>query len=119
MKKVFVLLFGLLAAGQVFAAVGLATACNAGNATLVPGDSTGASFLRVDILPKCSANVNMKYNQTANGFAVGANSTKGKFMFFGNTGGGAVAPDGVCADATPCSGTKLDAGIATAMALAT
>lgn len=115
MKKVFVLLFGVLAAGQVFAAA--TAACTNGGATLVPGNA--ANFLRVDILPKCSNNVNMQYDQTANGFAVGANSSKGKFNFFGNTGGGAVAPSGVCADATPCDSTKLGTGLSAALAAAT
>lgn len=115
MKKVLVLLFGFAVAGQAAAAV--ADACATGTASLISGNA--ANFLRVDILPKCSSNVNMRYDQTANGFAVGANSSKGKHNFFGNTGGGAVGPGGVCADATPCTGTKLDTGIGTALAAAT
>ena len=116
MKKIFILLFGLVAANQVFADTN-GTGCANGGATLIPGNA--AEFVRVDILPKCSANVNLIWSGTPNGFAVAANSSKGKHSFSGNTGGGAVAPQGVCADATPCSSAKLATPLATALAAAT
>ena len=121
MKKIFVLLFGLAAAGQVFAqAVTNQVVCagpaSAGNGTLVPG---GTSFVRTDILPKCSANVFMNYSQTDNGVAVAANSRKGKYIFTGNTGGGAVGPNGgVCAGSV-CTAAQLATPLATALAAAT
>jgi hypothetical protein len=117
MKKVFVFLFSLVAVGQVYAAgVG---GCTNGTPALIAGQNTATTFVRVDILPKCSANVNLAYDQSGTGFAVGANSSKGKFNFFGNTGGGAVAPNGVCTTQGACDLSKLTAGLAAALAAAT
>jgi hypothetical protein len=115
MKKIFILLFGLVAANQVFAQA-TGTACGSG-ATNVVGDP--ALFVRVDVVPKCSANVIAIWSQTANGFAVASSSSKGKHNFTGNTGGGAVAQQGVCATATPCDAAKLAAPLAAAVAAAT
>jgi hypothetical protein len=116
MKKISVLLFGLLAAGQVFAANTVACSGTGGNGTVISGNA--ANFVRIDILPKCSANVFLNWDQTANGFAVAAASSKGKQMFTGNTGGGAVGSAGVCAAST-CTAAQLATPLATALAAAT
>lgn len=116
MKKIFVLLFGLAAATQVF---GQTVACSgtAGNGVVITG--AVANFVRTDVLPKCSSNVNLKWSQSANGFAVAASSTKGKHIFTGNTGGGSVGPNGGVCAASVCTAGQLDAPLATALAAAT
>ncbi len=117
MKKTFILLFGLLAAGQVFAAATVACAHAGGNGTVILGNV--ANFVRTDVLPKCSNNVDLKFDQSANGFAVAASSIKGKYMFSGNTGGGSVSPTGAPCTGSVCTAGQLDAPLASALAAAT
>jgi hypothetical protein len=115
MKKIFVLLFGLVAAVPAFANT-VACSGSAGNGVVITG--AAANFVRIDVLPKCSANVLLNWEQTANGFATAAASTKGKQMFSGNTGGGAVTSQGVCTNSL-CTVGQLAAPLAAALAAAT
>lgn len=72
MKKIFVLLFGAIAASQAFAAG--AITCNNGTASAVTG--AAGSFVIQTFTPKCSANVQAAYEQNAIAFVVAATSTK-------------------------------------------
>ena len=67
MKKIIIALFGLAVAGSSFAAATQVCSGTGGNGTLIAGNA--ANFVRIDVLPKCSNNVLLKYDQTANGFA--------------------------------------------------
>ena len=102
MKKSFVLLFGLAAVSQVYAAgtdiCGAQT--SAGNATAAVAAGTG-NFVVTAFTPKCSANTYVAYEQNATVFAVGSASSKGKTVFKGSTNGGGVTASGSCA-ASPC-----------------
>lgn len=70
--------------------------CTSGAAAAggIPGNS--ANFVKNTILPKCSANVNLAYDQGPVGFTVGANSVKGKNSFGGSTLGGQVRVSAAC-----------------------
>jgi hypothetical protein len=116
MKKIFIVLFGLATAVPVFAAQTVACSGTAGNGTVIGGVAT--NFVRNDILPKCSANTLVDWDQSAIGFAVAAASIRGKNIFTGNTGGGAVTSVGTCS-ASPCAAGMLTAPLATALAAAT
>ena len=113
MKKIFVLLFGLLAASQSFAQT---TVCNAGNATTVA--LTADMFVVRSFNAKCSANVHAVYRQNAIAFAVGAISIKGKSRFQGNTGGGAVNGS-PCTNSAVCVDADADTGLQAALDAAT
>jgi hypothetical protein len=116
MKKVLVLLIGLAAASQVFAQLTTFAACTNGTPAVL---SATTFFIRTDVATKCSNNVNLKFSETLNGAAVASSSTKGKYIFTGNTGGGNIGPNGgVCAQST-CTAGQLDAPLATALAAAT
>jgi hypothetical protein len=119
MKRISVLLFGLFAAGQVFAAV---TATCISQSTSHSGVVIAGStnFVKTDFLPKCSANVDVKYDQTTIGFAVAGASTKGKQIYSGNTGGGGISPVGTCTGTnSACAASQLDTPVTNALALAT
>lgn len=114
MKKILVLLFGLFAATQVFA---VGTPCVAGVATVFVATYLANGFVVQDIATKCSANVNLSVDETTIGFAVAADSNKGKNIFTGNTGGGSVTSGNQCT--LPCDAAQLTAPLAAALALAT
>lgn len=71
----------------------------------IVGDNT--KFVKNTILPKCSANVNLAYDQGPVGFTVGANSVKGKNSFGGSTLGGQVRVSAACAAA--CTSAEAQA----------
>jgi len=117
MKKIFVLVFGVLAVGQVFAG----TLCTNGAATgsgVTSGNFTVvANQFVVRTFPvKCSANVEVNHQETAVAFGVGSLSTKGKSYFVGTTGGGQVSGTGC---GTTCTAGMQDGTLSAQMALAT
>lgn len=93
------------------------TAVCTGPITAGPGVAITADedlFVKVDIAPKCSANVQLAYDQDATTFGVCANSKKGKNSFGGTTEGGGVSAQGA---ACPSSGCEApDAAAATGCA---
>jgi len=110
MKKIFVLLFGLVAAGQVFAQTAVCTAGVAvNNATYSTTNAAAPAFVVRDFPTRCSANVTAVARENAIAFAVGGVSTKGKSRFSGNTGGGAIAAQN-CAAIT-CVAADADTGL--------
>jgi hypothetical protein len=113
MKKIFVLLFGLVAASQAFAA-GTITCAN-GTATAVA--LVANSFAVQAFTPKCSANVQAAYEQNSIAFVVAGTSTKGKNKFVGSTGGGGIT--GSACAASPCAASDATGSTAAALALAT
>ena len=121
MKKIFVLLFGLLAAGQVFAqAAGntcTAAATSADGAIITVIGVGTPSFVVVPFTPKCSANTFVSFEQNAVAFVVGSASSKGKNAFLGSSGGGGVSGQ-KCAGVT-CIQTDATSRLAAALALAT
>lgn len=84
MKK-FVLAVALCAASSISMA---ATVCAAGVASQVTGADT--NFVKTSFTPRCSANTQADFQQTANTAAVGSASTKGNQSFGGHSNGGAV-----------------------------
>lgn len=126
MKKVLVLMTGLLAASTVFAAS--ASVCNAPTAasdgtaisgttgfTAAAGGTTG--FVINTFTPKCSANVYAAIEQSEIAAAVASGSKKGKNLFSGSTNGGGVKPSGTTyangvasSDTTSAVTTALAAG---------
>lgn len=104
MKKIFVLMFGVFAAGQVFAQTAI---CNNGtpanNGVYSSTNATAPAFVVRDFPTRCSANITASSLENAVAFAVGALSTKGKSYFQGNTGGGPIS-------ANPCTGQTCTAG---------
>jgi len=112
MKKIAIVLFGLFVAGQASAQV---TACSNGTASII---SASTNFIRVDVQPRCSANVDARYQETQVGAAVTSSSRKGKHIFGGGTGGGSVGVQGVCANSV-CTAAQLDGPLATILAAAT
>lgn len=78
-------------------------ACASGVATPIVADAT--KFIRNGMNVKCSANVNMQYDQGAVAAAVGANSIKGKNTFAGSTLGGTVSVSAACAAACTAAET--------------
>ncbi len=67
--------------------------------------AAGAGFIKQTFTFKKSANVQLIYTEHANAGAVAANSRKGKNIFAGNTGGGAV---------TQTTGSTFNGGVADA-----
>jgi len=116
MKKIFVLLFGLVAAGQVFAQTAVCTngVADGGGVYTAPA---APSFVVRNFPTRCSANITAVARENAIAFAVGAISTKGKSRFQGNTGGGAISAQ-QCAAVT-CVAADADQGLAAILALAT
>lgn len=84
-------------------------ACTSGTATNVTGDAT--KFIKNTMVIKCSANVNLNYEQGTVGVAVGANSIKGKNSFAGSSLGGAVAVSAPCSAA--CTPTMAETALQT------
>lgn len=116
MKKIFVLVFGALAVGQVFAGtlctLGAAgTALTTGSYTVVTGNFVVRGFP-----VRCSANVDATHQETAVAFGVGTLSTKGKSYFVGTTGGGTISGT-QCG--TTCTAGMQSTTLATQMATAT
>ena len=94
MKKLIVALSLCVASSVSMAAVIDICTGSAGNSpNPVPSDSSGASFVRTGFTAKCSANTQVKFDQTATVGAAGSVSTKGNQVFGGHTNGGAVAVD--------------------------
>ena len=116
MKKIFVLFFGLVAAGQVFAQTPVCTNGTPDNGGVYSAPAA-PSFVVRNFPTKCSANVTAVARENAVAFAVGAVSTKGKSRFQGDTGGGAISAQG-CAAVT-CVAADADNGLAAKLALAT
>lgn len=115
MKKISVLLFGLLCAGQVFAQAAGTPCVNGAPSPVAP--VAGGSFVVLTFTPKCSANVDAAFEQNTIAFVVGSASRKGKNRFVGSTGGGGVTGAG-CAAVT-CTATDASAPLAQALASAT
>jgi len=116
MKKVFVLVFGVLAVGQVFAGTlctlgGPGTSLTNGAFTVVAGNYVVRGFP-----VRCSANVDANHQENAVAFGVGTLSTKGKSYFVGTTGGGTISGT-QCG--TTCTAGMQDTTLATQMAAAT
>jgi hypothetical protein len=112
MKKILVLVFGVLAVGQVFAG----TICTLGAPTAANFAHVAGNFVVRDFPVKCSANVDATHSETAVAFGVGALSTKGKSYFIGTTAGGQVS--GTACGVTCVAGGQA-AALATAMLTAT
>jgi hypothetical protein len=114
MKKIFGIVFCMAVSG---AALAQQTVCSAtAGASIISGNA--ANFVRVDVAPKCSNNVDARFNQTANGAAITSSSIKGKHIFGGSTGGGSVGVQAPCAAST-CTAAQLDAPLAVLLAAAT
>lgn len=111
MKKLVML--GTLALAPVVAMAATTTLCNGGTATKLAGDTTGASFVRVDLNPQCSANTIVQVDQSATALWGGSGSKKGKNAFLGSTNGGAVKVHAACAT-SGCSTTETGAALAEA-----
>jgi hypothetical protein len=97
MKKIFVVLFGLATAGQVFAAgtdiCGGTAGAHDATAAVAAG---GTNFVVTSFTPKCSSNTFVAYEQNQVAFVVAAASAKGKNIFTGTTGGGGVKQAAAC-----------------------
>ncbi len=120
MKKISVLMFGLLCAGHVFAQATLDTCTGlAGSTNGAPVEpiSGAASFVVKGFTPKCSSNVYASIAQNAVAFVVGSASSKGKNRFRGSTGGGGVAGES-CTGVT-CVAGDATSGLGTILASAT
>jgi len=103
MKKT--ILAGLFVLGFCGFAQAASTAVCAGPLTAGPGTAIAADealFVKVAIAPKCSANVQLAYDQDATTFGVCANSKKGKNSFGGTTEGGGVSAQGDACPSTGC-----------------
>ena len=83
-------------------------ATQATNGTTISSSTDG--FVKVDLTPKCSANVNMAYDQTGTTFGVCSNSVKGKNNFGGSTEGGGVTQKSACAAGGYTAPTAAAAG---------
>lgn len=118
MKKIFVLLFGLLAAGQVFAQASQ-TPCVAGAAQPFTA-TTGGLFVSRGFPVRCSANVYVNTEQNAIALVAGGVSTKGNNRFSATTNGGAV-PGVACTNAggAVCASTEASTGLTTLLSSAT
>jgi hypothetical protein len=100
MKKAIVLALGLMVGSSAFAASvkvcvnGAPQGTASGNVTLY---STVASMFVVSSFPlKCSANVEASKDENAIAFSIGSLSLKGKSVFEGSSGGGAIKAARVC-----------------------
>ena len=118
MKKILVLLFGL-AAGQVLAAGTEICGGTAGGhdaTAAIPVVAT--SFVVQAFTPKCSSNTFVAWEQNQIAFSVAAASAKGKNLFGGTTGGGAVQSYNACAGGI-CTSAQVTGATAGPLALAT
>ena len=121
MKKIIVLLFGVVAVGQVFAQTAVCTNGRAANNGVYTSTNTTANpaFVVRDFPTRCSANITATARENAIAFAVGAISTKGKSFFQGNSGGGAIRAQ-ACTGATgTCVAGQEDTGLQTLLNAAT
>lgn len=116
MKKIAILMFGLVAASQAVAQTAVCTN-GVGQNNNVYSAPAAPSFVVRDFPIRCSANITSVARENAVAFAAGAVSTKGKSRFQGNTGGGAVSGQ-PCAAVT-CVAADADNGLAAALAAAT
>ncbi|ANQ86514.1 hypothetical protein dqs_3493 [Azoarcus olearius] len=112
MDKRILAALALVAVSGSAAAASICTGVAANGAT-IDGATDGSAFVRVTFTPKCSANVQLDFTQTATGAGVCANSKKGKNNFKGTTAGGGIGVDTTCtldsnSQCTAVSGT-LDA----------
>lgn len=92
------LMVAMLALALPLSSMAAGTAACTGGVAQNNGVVTGvaANFIRNDVQVKCSANVNLNYQQSAVGVGVGSNSLKGKKSFNGSSFGGAVSAAGDC-----------------------
>lgn len=111
MKKLVML--GTLALAPVVAMAATTKLCDGGTATKLAGDTTGASFVRVDLNPQCSANTIVQVDQSATALWGGSGSKKGKNAFMGSTNGGSVKVFKACA-ATGCTTNETGEALAEA-----
>ena len=116
MKKIFVLLFGLLAAGQVFAQTARTPCTGTGSGTDYV--ATAGNFVARGFPVRCSNNVFVATLENAIAFTAGAASSKGNNKFEGSTGGGAIRGQ-TCANPTVCINTDASSGLLALLALAT
>jgi hypothetical protein len=97
MKKSFVLLCGLFAAAQSFAAGTDICGGTVGAHDATAAVTAGSNLFVVEAFtPKCSSNTFVAYEQNQVAFVVAAASSKGKNIFTGTTGGGGVKQAGAC-----------------------
>ncbi|EXI74303.1 MAG: hypothetical protein AW07_01845 [Candidatus Accumulibacter sp. SK-11] len=83
----------------------------AGNGAQV---NAGTNFVKVDFIPKCSANVLLQGNDLSSTvYLVGAASVKGKNTFKGSSVGGSVGVHTACS-ASPCTTGEVDTAIGAA-----
>lgn len=117
MKKIFVLMFGVFAAAQVFAQT---TVCANGTPTdyVSTNTATNPAFVVRGFPVRCSANVQAVARENAIAFAVGSVSLKGKSRFQGNTGGGAISA-AACANPKVCDTSDPDVGLSAILNAAT
>lgn len=112
MKKIGILVAGMVLAGSAFAQANGNT-CSGNSVAGTGGDiapiAGGASFVVKSFAPKCSANVYASFVQNAVAFGVGSASSKGKNRFKGTSGGGAIAGEG-CSGVT-CVSSDSTAGL--------
>ena len=114
MKKLF--LVGLCMISPAAFAAGVAACTNGTPNTISAGGAT--DFVKISFAHKCSANVYAAVEQNNIAFAAAGGSGKGKNVFGGSSGGGAVTGIGPCA-ATGCTGTEPAAATAALLAAAT
>ena len=117
MKKIVVLLFGL-AAGQVLAAGTEICGGTAGGHDAAAIPVVASQFVVQSFVPKCSSNTFVAWEQNQIAFAVAAASAKGKNLFGGTTGGGAVQSYNACAGGI-CTSGQVTAATTGPLALAT
>jgi hypothetical protein len=112
MKKV--LLVAMALAFPLAAQAAVTTACNGvGGDVSIAGATT--TFIVNTFTMKCSANVYIKYDQSATAVGVAAVSGKGKNIFAGGSAGGQVKPSGNTCTACDLS-SITDTMVATALA---
>lgn len=117
MKKIILASLLMLVGSPAFCAV----ACDPPNTarTLIPGDDTGSTFIRVGFNPVCSTNSYIEYtdDNTNQKLIAGGVSIKGANIFAGSTLGGAVKSAGTCT-ANSCSTTNKATDAATGLTAA-
>jgi len=116
MKKIFVLLFGLLAAGQVFAQASQNPCNNGAQADFTA--TTAGLFVTRGFPVRCSSNVFVNTEQNTIALVVGGASGKGNNSFRASTNGGAITGS-PCANANVCINTDASSGLAALLSSAT
>lgn len=116
MKKLIIAMSLGLVSSVSMAAVTQLCSGTAGNGTAAPAATDGTLFVRTAFTPKCSANTQVYFDQTATAAAAGAVSTKGNQVFSGHTNGGAVA--GVACAAAACTASEASTATGTALTAA-